>query len=82
MGLWVSRSYLQEMVSQVYLDQEIICYFCSKSNCNFCQKTLHYEEELRYKKINTDNSHVKNWFFIYFLKNNDRITIFPVKKRR
>ena len=82
MGRWVARSYLQEMVSQAYFDQEIICYFCSKSNCNFCQKTLHYEEELRYKKINTDNSHVKNWFFIYFLKNNDRITIFPVKKRR
>ena len=82
MGRWVARSYLQEMVSQAYLDQEIICYFCSKSNCNFCRKTLHYEEELRDRKINTENSHVENWFIIYFLKNNDRITIFPVKKRR
>ena len=46
MGQWVTRSYLQEMVNHAYLDQEINCYFCSKSNCNFCQKTLHYEEEL------------------------------------
>ena len=66
MGRWVARSYLQEMVSQAYLDQEIICYFCSKSNCNFCQKTLHYEEELRDKKINTDNSHVKTGFLFTF----------------
>ena len=81
MGQWVTRSYLQEMVNHAYLDQEINCYFCSKSNCNFCQKTLHYEEELRDRNFNTNNSHIKNWFIIYFLKNIGRITIFPVKKR-
>ena len=81
MDRWVTCSYLQEMVNQAYLDQEKNFYFCSKSNCDFCQKTLHYEEELRDKKFNTNNSHIKNWSIIYFLKNIDRITIFPVKKR-
>ena len=47
MGPWGTRSYLQKMVNQAYLDQEINCYFCSKSNVNFCQKTSHYEEELK-----------------------------------
>ena len=47
MGPWVTRSYLQKMVNQAYLDQEINCYFCSESNVNFCQKTSHYEEELK-----------------------------------
>ena len=58
-----------------------IGFFCSKSDCDFCQKTSPYEEELRDKKFDTANSHIQNWFIIYFLKDNDRITTFPVKKR-
>ena len=56
MGRWVTRSYLVEMVNQAYLNQERNCYFCF----------THYEEELRDKKFNNKNSHVKNWFVIYF----------------
>ena len=41
MGRWVTRSYLVEMVNQAYLNQEI------KSNCDFCQTRIHYEEELK-----------------------------------
>ena len=65
MGQWVTHSYLQKMVNQTYLDQEITCYFCSKSNFNFCQKTSHYEEELRDKKLNTDISHITK--LVYYL---------------
>ena len=68
------------MVNQAYLNQEKNCFFCSKLDCDFCQKTSQYEEELRDKKFNTANSHIQNWFIIYFLKDNDRISIFPVKK--
>ena len=64
------------------MNQEKKNFFFSKSDYDFGQKTSRYEEELRDKKLNTANSHIQNWFIIYFLKDNDRITIFPVKKRR
>ena len=82
MDRWVTRSCLKQMVNQAYLNQEKKKFFCSKSDCDFCQKTSQYEEELRDKKVNTANSHIQNWFIIYFLKDNDKIAIFPVKKRR
>ena len=50
-------------------------------NCNFCQRTLYFEEELREKKFNSENPHVQNWFIIYFQKNHNKITIFSVKKQ-
>ena len=46
----------------------------------FFSRTLTFEEELRNKKFNSRNSHVKNWFIIYFQKNHNQITVFPVKK--
>ena len=82
LGRWETRSYLKQMVNQAYLNQEKNCFFCSKSDCYFCHKNSQYEEELRDKEFNTTNSHIQNWFIIYFLKDNDRITIFPVKERR
>ena len=82
LGRWETRSYLKQMVNQAYLNQEKNWFFCSKSDCYFCHKNYQYEEELRDKEFNTTNSHIQNWFIIYFLKDNDRITIFPVKKRR
>ena len=63
------------------LNQEVNCYFCEKSKCIFFfSRTLTFEEELRNKKFNSRNSHVKNWFIIYFQKNHNQITVFPVKK--
>ena len=56
--------YLKQMVNQAYLNQEKNYFFCSKSDCDFCQKTSQYEEELSDKKFNTANSHIQNWFII------------------
>ena len=80
MGRHVEHSYLAELLNQDYLNQVENCYFCMRLNCNFCQTTLSFEEELRNKKFNSENSHVQNWFIIYFQKNRNKITIFPVKK--
>ena len=80
MGQWVTRSYLKKMVNQAYLNQEKKKNFFVQNQIDFCQKTSQYEEELRDKKFNTANSHNQKWFIIYFLKDNDRITTFPVKK--
>ena len=80
MGQWVTCSYLKKIVNQAYLNQEKKKKFFVQNQIDFCQKTSQYEEELRDKKFNTANSHNQKWFIIYFLKDNDRITIFPVKK--
>ena len=46
----------------------------------FSQRTLSFEEEMLKNKFNSRNSHVKKWFIIYFQKNHNKITIFPLKK--
>ena len=81
MGRHVEDSYLVDLLNQAYLNQEENCYFCMRFNCNFCQRTLYFEEELREKKFNSENPHVQNWFIIYFRKNHNKITIFSVKKQ-
>ena len=64
MDQWIMHSYLKQMVNQAYLNQEKNYFLCSKSDCDFCQKTSQYEEELSDKKFNTANSHIQNWFII------------------
>ena len=64
MGRWVTLSYLKQMVNQAYLNQEKKYFSCLKLDCDFCQKTSQYEEDLRDKKFNTANSQIQNWFII------------------
>ena len=52
------------MVNQAYLNQEKKYFSCLKLDCDFCQKTSQYEEDLRDKKFNTANSQIQNWFII------------------
>ena len=51
MGRRVSRSYIVELLNQLYLNQENDFYFCMKTACIFCQTTLCFEEELREKNL-------------------------------
>ena len=51
MGRRVSRSYIVELLNQLYLNQENNFYFCMKTACIFCQTTLCFEEELREKNL-------------------------------
>ena len=78
MGRHVECSYLADLLNQCYLNQEENCYFCKKCNCIFCHRTLSFEEELRNKGFNSKHSKVQNWFIIYFQKNYNVITVFPV----
>ena len=80
MGQWVTRSYLKKNGKSGLFESREKKNFFVQNQIDFCQKTSQYEEELRDKKFNTANSHNQKWFIIYFLKDNDRITIFPVKK--
>ena len=80
MGRHAKRSYLIDLVNQSHIDQEKNCHFCSKSNCSFWQRNQNLEGELREKEFHVKNTKVKNWFIIYFQKDNNKITVFPVSK--
>ena len=50
-----------------------------QTSCIFCQVTLCFEEELREKKINSENSKVENWFIVYCKENTNKVTLFTFK---
>lgn len=78
MGRIVSRSYVVDLVNQLYVNQQNICHFCQKSTCIFCCTTYSFEQQLRKKKSNTENSKISDWFIINLKENTNKITIFPL----
>ena len=78
MGRTVPRSYIIDLLNQLYINQENNCYFCMKSCCIFCITAESLEKQLRDKKFGTENSKVEDWFIINLKKNTNNITIFPI----
>lgn len=78
MSRHVTRLYLIELVNQAYLNQENNFFFWFKSDCNICQATQCFEEELRKDEFNSDNLHIKKWFIIYLQKHHTiKLQFFP-----
>ena len=78
MGRTVLRSYIINLLNQLYINQENNCYFCMNSCFIFCITAESLEKQLRNKKFGTENSKVENWFIINLKENTNNIMIFSI----